>query len=145
MVVARAGLMQVNLTFLNPIEVRFRSSVTVNVHIRIILSLKIGSSSPSHSHTWLSSRTPLTAQITLSKCVLDVSGGTVSRSPEFFFSPQFGYRVCLRESIGSNSMELDVQSRCHLPQCHTPDTDIVQRVDVPSEIGYSILCHEGHA
>ena len=68
-VVARAGLMQVNFTFLNPIEVRFHSSVTLNVHIRIILSLKIGSSNPSHSHTWLSPRTPLMAQVTLSKCI----------------------------------------------------------------------------
>ena len=30
-VTARAGPMQVNLTFLNPIEVRFHSSVTFNV------------------------------------------------------------------------------------------------------------------
>jgi hypothetical protein len=35
-VTAQAGPMQVNLTFLNPIEVRFRSSVTFNVYMRII-------------------------------------------------------------------------------------------------------------
>ena len=32
-------------------------------------SPKIGSSNPSHLHTWLSPRTPLTAQVTLSKCI----------------------------------------------------------------------------
>ena len=47
----QAGPMQVNLTFLNPIEVRFHSNVTFNVHIRFILSLEIGSSNPSHSLT----------------------------------------------------------------------------------------------
>ena len=53
-VTAQAGPMQVNLTFLNPIEVRFHSSVNFNVYIRIILSPKIGSGNPSRSHTWLS-------------------------------------------------------------------------------------------
>jgi hypothetical protein len=33
---AQAGPMQVNLTFLNPIEVRFHSSITFNVYIRVI-------------------------------------------------------------------------------------------------------------
>jgi hypothetical protein len=66
---AQAGHMQVNLTFLNPIEVRFHSSVTFNVYMRIIVSPKIGSSNPSHSHTWLSPRTPLTAQATLCRCI----------------------------------------------------------------------------
>jgi hypothetical protein len=56
-VTGQAGPMQVNLTFLNPIEVRFHSIVTFNVHIRIILSPKIGSSNPYHSHTWLSPQT----------------------------------------------------------------------------------------
>jgi Domain of unknown function (DUF5127) len=66
---ARAGPMQVNLTFLNPIEVRFHSSVTFNVYICIVLSPEIGSSNPFRSHTWLSLRTPLTAQVTLCRCI----------------------------------------------------------------------------
>ena len=65
----------------------------------------------------------------------DVSGGTASHSSEPVFTPQLCYRVGLRESIADDSMELDVQFRCHLPQCHTPDTDIVQRVVVPSGMG----------
>jgi hypothetical protein len=68
-VTARAGPMQVNLTFLNPIEVRCHSSVTFNDYIHIILSPEIGSSNPSHSHTWLSPRTPLTAQVTMCRCI----------------------------------------------------------------------------
>ena len=36
MVVAQAGPMQVNLTFLNPIEVRYHSPVTFNVLLRTI-------------------------------------------------------------------------------------------------------------
>jgi hypothetical protein len=67
--IARAGPMQVNLTFLNPIEVRFHCSVTFSDYIRIILSPKIGSSNLSHSHTWLSPRTPLTTQVTLCRCI----------------------------------------------------------------------------
>jgi hypothetical protein len=50
----QAGPMQVNLTFLNPIEVRFHSFVSFNVYTRIILSPKIGSSNPSHSRICLS-------------------------------------------------------------------------------------------
>ena len=68
-VTARAGPMQVNLTFLNPIEVRIHVSITFYVYIRIILSPEIGSSNPSHSHTWLSPRTPLTAQVTLCRYI----------------------------------------------------------------------------
>jgi hypothetical protein len=68
--IAQAGPMQVNLTFLNPIEVRFHFYVTFNVYIvRVFLSPKIGSSNPFHSHIWLSPRTPLTAQVTLCRCI----------------------------------------------------------------------------
>jgi hypothetical protein len=52
--VGQAGAVYVNLTFLNPIEVRFHSSVTSNVYIRIILSPKIGSNNPSLSRICLS-------------------------------------------------------------------------------------------
>ena len=68
-VTGQAGPMQVNLTFLNPIEVRFHSIFTFNVHIRITLSLKIGSSNPSHSHTWLSPQTRWTAQVILCRYI----------------------------------------------------------------------------
>jgi hypothetical protein len=68
-VTARAGPMQVNLAFLNPIEVRIHFSVTLNVYIYVILSPEIGSSNPSHSHTWLSPRTLLTARVMLCRCI----------------------------------------------------------------------------
>jgi hypothetical protein len=85
---ARAGPMQVNLTFLNPIEVRIHSSVTFNVYIRIILSPEIGSSNPSHSHTWLSPRTRLTAPVTLCRCIQMSAGvrAVVLLSPSLILS-----------------------------------------------------------
>jgi hypothetical protein len=88
-VTARAGPMQVNLTFLNPIEVRVHSSVTFNVYIRIILSPEIGSSNPSHLHTWLSPRTRLTAQVTLCRCIqisTPEARAVVLRSPSLLLS-----------------------------------------------------------
>jgi Domain of unknown function (DUF5127) len=80
--------MQFNLTFLNPIEVRFYSSVTFNVYIRIILSPEIGSSNPSHFRTWLSPQPPQTAQVMLYKCIqmsVEVRA-IVPRSPSFSYS-----------------------------------------------------------
>ena len=87
-VTAQAGPMQVNLTFLNPIEVRFHSSVTFNVYIYINLSPEIGSNNPSHSHTWLSPRTPLTAQATLCRCIQMSAEvrAVVLRSPSLLLS-----------------------------------------------------------
>ena len=74
----------------------------------------------------------------------DVSGGTCSLSLQSVFAPQLGhYRVELRGSIADDSVELDVRCRCRLPQCNTPDTDIVHRGDRSSGMGHSILCHEG--
>ena len=57
-------------------------------YIRIILSHKIGSSNPSHSHTWHSPRTPLTAKVTLSRCIrMSAEVRTiVLRSPSFLLS-----------------------------------------------------------
>jgi hypothetical protein len=85
-VTAQAGPMQVTLTFLNPIEVRFfHSSLTFNVYIRIILSPKIGSSNPSHFRTWLSPQTPPTAQVILCRCIQMSAEvrAIVLRSPPF--------------------------------------------------------------
>jgi hypothetical protein len=77
--------MQVNLTFLNPIEVRFHSSVTFNVYMRITLSPKIGSSNPSHFRTWLSPQTPLMAQVMQCRCIqMSAEVCTIAlRSPPF--------------------------------------------------------------
>jgi hypothetical protein len=88
-VTAQAGPMMVNLTFLNPIEVRFHSFVTFDIYIRIILSPKIGSSNPSHFRTWLSPQPPWTAQVMLCRCIqmLAEVRAIVLRSPSF--SPSF--------------------------------------------------------
>jgi hypothetical protein len=65
----QAGPMQVSLTFLNPIEVRFHSSVTSNVYIRIILSPKIGLSNPSLSRICLSPQSHWIMQVMLCRCI----------------------------------------------------------------------------
>jgi hypothetical protein len=64
----RAGPMQVNLTFLNPIEVRSRPFLNFNVYIRIMLSLKIGSSNPSHSRICPLPQSQRTARVIMSRC-----------------------------------------------------------------------------
>ena len=46
-------------------------------------------------------------------------------------------------SNAENSVALDVQLRCHLPQCHTSDNDNIHGDTRPSGMGYAILCHEG--
>jgi hypothetical protein len=61
--------MQVNLTFLNPIEVRFHFFVNFNVYIRIMLSPKIGSSNPSHSRICLSPQSQRTARVIMCRCI----------------------------------------------------------------------------
>lgn len=60
--------MEVNLTFLNPIEVRFHSFVNFNVYMRII-SLKIGSSNLSHSPICLSRQSHWMAEVIMCRCI----------------------------------------------------------------------------
>ena len=87
-VTGQAGPMQVNLTFLNPIEVRIHSSVTFNVYIRNTLSREIGSSNPFHFHTWLSPQTHWTVRVMLCRCI-QMSAEVrpiLLRSPSFLFS-----------------------------------------------------------
>jgi len=84
-VTAQAGPMQVNLTFLNPIEVRFHFFLMFNVYIRIILSPKIGSSNLSHFRTCLSPQPPRTAQVMPCRCIQMSAEvrATVLRNPLF--------------------------------------------------------------
>ena len=65
----QTGPMLVNLTFLNPIEVRCHSFVHFNVYIPIISSPKIGSSNPSHSRICLSPQSHWTAQVIMCRCI----------------------------------------------------------------------------
>ena len=51
---AQAGPMQVNLTFLNPIEVRLEPSIPFRAHSHILQSLVIGSNNRYRSRTFLS-------------------------------------------------------------------------------------------
>jgi hypothetical protein len=87
-VTGQAGPMQVNLTFLNPIEVRSHAVVTFNAHIRIILSPKIGSSNPSHSRTCLLPQSHWTAHVMLCRCIQTSAEvrPIVIRSPSLLFS-----------------------------------------------------------
>jgi hypothetical protein len=84
-VAAQAGPMQVNLTFLNPIEVRFHLSITFDVYMRIIQSPEIGSNNPSLSRTCLSPQRHWTAQLMLCRCIQTsaVVRAVVPRNPSF--------------------------------------------------------------
>jgi hypothetical protein len=64
------------------------------------------------------------------------------RSSKPVASPKLCYRVELGGSNAENSVELDIQFRCHLPQCHTPDTRNIHGETRPSGMGYAILCYE---
>ena len=68
-VIAQAGPMQVNLTFLNPIEVRFNSSDTFDILRICHQSPEIGSSSPSHFRIWPSPQAHWTVQVMLCRCI----------------------------------------------------------------------------
>ena len=142
---ARAGPMQVNLTFLNPIEVRFHSSVTFNCpHTHHIKPQNWVKQSIPFSYMAFTASTLDGASHSV-QVYSDVSGGTNNRSSESVVSPQLRYRMELGGSNADDLVELDVQCRCHLPPCHTQVTGIIHRGDQPSGVGYSILCHEGRA
>ena len=72
----------------------------------------------------------------------DVSGGRCIPSSTPVVS-QLRYRVELGRSNASDYVDPDVQFRCRLPQCHTPNTGKVHGSDRPSGMGYAILCHAG--
>lgn len=67
-VTAQAGPMQVNLTFLNPIEVCSQPSVRFKHRHARIQSQGIGSGNPSRSHTYLSPQNPWMVQLMLCNC-----------------------------------------------------------------------------
>ena len=67
-VTAQAGPMQVNVTFLNPIEVCLYFPYCLPRFTYAIQSLGTWSSSPSRSHTSLSPQNPRMAQLMLCKC-----------------------------------------------------------------------------
>jgi hypothetical protein len=72
----------------------------------------------------------------------DVSGGTSILSPMPVVS-QLRYRVELGKSNAADYVDPDVQFRCCLPQCHTPNTGRIHGSYRPSGMGYAILCHAG--
>ena len=146
-VTARAGPMQVKLTFLNPIEVRLHFSPFCyfqSLHTHHFKPQDWVKQSIPFSYLAFTANS-LDGTSHAVQVYSDVSGGTCSRSLESVFAPQLGYRVELRGSIADHSVELDVQCRYHLPPCHTPDTGIIRRGDRPSGMGHSISCHEGRA
>jgi len=80
--------MQVNLTFLNPIEVRFHSSVTFNVYMRVDLK----------PQDWIKQSIPFSYMVFTANSTdgashavqvySDVSGGTFNRSSKPVVFPQ---------------------------------------------------------
>ena len=146
-VTAQAGPMQVNLTFLNPIEVRFHSSVTSMSTYALSQAPRLGQAIYPililGFHRNFHGR-PKSRCAGVFRCqrryVLSFSGVRLCTSAN-----QLRYRVELRGSIAEDSVEFDVQCRCHLPPCHTPDPGCVHRGNRPSGMGNSILCHEGRA
>jgi hypothetical protein len=99
--------MVVNLTFLNPIEVRFHPSVTFNVYSRIILK----------PQDWVKQSIPFSYMAFTAtsadgaghdvQVYSDVSGGTCHRSPKPVVFPQLRYRVELGKSIADDSVDRD--------------------------------------
>jgi hypothetical protein len=140
-VAGKAGPMQVNLTFLIPIEVRFHSSVTF------------------HCLTYASSKAQRYGQTIHPIFVYvfhrEIIGrrksccAGVFRHQRTYVQPFLEARVCLQlrcrvELEGCKSDDSvggDVQCRCDLPQCHTPDTGKVHRGRRPSGMGHAILCY----
>jgi hypothetical protein len=138
-VIAQAGPMQVNLTFLNPIEVCFHSSGTFN--ILHIYYLKPGD--------WVKQSIPFTYMAFAAESsdgashavqvYSDVSGGTFNRSAKLVDSLQLRCRVVIGGSKSGDSVEHDVQFQCDLPQCLRRLTNRVRR-DLPTiDMGYTIL------
>jgi hypothetical protein len=139
--------MQVNLTFLNPIEVRFNFSLFCYSQFLHFHHLK--------PQDWVKQSIPFSYLAFTANSLdgashavqvySDISGGTCSRSPGSVYALQLGYRVELRGSIEGDCVELDIQCQCHLSHCHTRVTGSVHRDRQPSGLGHSILCHEGRA
>ena len=138
-IVAQAGPMQVNLTFLNPIEVRFHPSDTFS--ILHIYHLKPGD--------WVKQSIPFTYMSFTAESsdgashavqvYSDVSGGTCNRSAKLVYSLQLHRRVVLGGSNSGDPVEHDVHFQCDLPQCQRRPTKIVQRGPRTSDMGYTIL------
>ncbi len=106
-----AGPMQVNLSFLSPIEVRSHSSVTFNVYICVI-SRVTGSSYPSHSHIWHSPQIPRTAHLMLCKSIqtsLEVRA-IILQSPSFLLSlvTEWSSRDASQRILSSPTSNADV-------------------------------------
>ena len=102
MVVAQAGSMQVNLTFLNPIEVRSHSLLLSMTYIRTIQSLEIGSSNPSHFRTWLSPPNRWTVQIIMCKYIQTSAEGRGI----FLRQPSFLSNFVLEWNSGDRNQEI---------------------------------------
>ena len=98
-VTAQAGPMQVNLTFLNPIEVCSHPSVCFKHRHTSIQSQGIGSGNPSRSHTSLSPQNPWMVQLMLCNCIQMSTG--VRKS--FFRSQSWLFNLVAEWSSGDRS------------------------------------------
>jgi hypothetical protein len=127
-VAGRAGPMQVNLTFLNPIEVRFHS-INCIFHCPHTYHLK--------PKDWVKQSIPFSYLAFTANSLdgahhsvqvySDVSGGMSTRSSEPVVSFQLCFRVELGGSNEGDFVEQLVHCGCRLPQRHTPATGNVYR------------------
>ena len=133
--------MQVNLTFLNPIEVRFHS----------IFYFQCPHTHHFKPRDWVKQSIPF-SYLTFTANSLDgashavqvysdVSGGTSDRSSEPVVSFQLRFRVQLGGSNEDDFVEPVFHYRYRPPHCHAPGTGSVHRDHRPSGMGYSVLCH----
>jgi Domain of unknown function (DUF5127) len=113
--VAQTGSMQVNLTFLNPIEVRFNSSVTFKVlHMHHLKPGDWVKQSIPFSYIAFTAESLDGASHTV-QVYSDVTGGTYNRSRKTVASLQLRCRVELWGSKSGDSVEHYVLCRCLLP------------------------------
>jgi hypothetical protein len=143
MFAARAGPMQVNLTFLNPIEVCLHSSVTFSfLHMHHLKPRDWVKQSIPFSYLAFTAKS-LDGASHAVQVYSDVNGGTCNRPPKPVAFLQLRCRVELGGSKPGDSVEHNVHWRCHLPQCQPHGTGSVHRDHQPSGMGHTILCHAG--
>jgi hypothetical protein len=107
-VTAQAGPMQVNLTFLNPIEVRFHSSFTFQcLHAHHLKPQDWVKQSIPFSYMAFTATSTDGASHAV-QVYSDVSGGACHRSPKPAVLPELRYRVELGRSNADDSVDPDV-------------------------------------
>ena len=142
-VAAQAGPMQVNLTFLNPIEARFQffnfQLLFTVLHMHHLKPRDMVRQSIPFSYMSFTAKSSDGASHAV-QVYSDVSGRTCNHSLKPVVFLQLRCRVELEGCESDDSVGADVQCRCDLPQSHTSDAGRVHRGHRPSGMGHTILC-----